>query len=297
MEKTDQILLPARRANDMNVWKAVKKIIPYILLAILVLFFLFPIYIMVIKSLMPSSQVARPDAGLWPEEFVWENYVRLFVEKNYFAAGLHTLEIILFNILAIPFSASLVAYSFAKLEWRGKNIVFAVMMATIMLPGVVTQIPLYVMYVNMHWIDTIFPLTIPNIFGGGAMNIFLIRQFMKGIPREIDNAAKIDGAGPFKRYFYITLPNCKAILIYIMVNVFISNWGDFYGPLVYMVSSNAPRTLAYVIFLDSMQADSAPANANMRMAAGVIMTVIPTILFFFFQKQLIEGVATVGLKG
>lgn len=297
MEKTERMSMPAEKSTAANVWKIVKKIIPYIFLVFLALFFLFPIYIMVIKSLMPGEQVARPDAGLWPEEFAWNNYVRLFTEKDYFSAGLHTFEIIVFNIIAVPFSASLVAYSFAKLEWRGKNIVFAIMMATIMLPGVVTQIPLYVMYVNMSWIDTIFPLTIPNLFGGGAMNIFLIRQFMKGIPREIDNAAKIDGAGAFKRYFYITLPNCKAILIFIMVNIFIANWGDFYGPLVYMVSSDAPRTLAYVIFLDSMQADSAPANANMRMAAGTLMTVIPTILFFFFQKQLIEGVATVGLKG
>jgi len=174
---------------------------------------------------------------------------------------------------------------------------FAVMMGTMMLPATVTQIPLYIMYTKIGWIDTLYPFTIPNLFGGGAFYIFLLRQFMLGIPKDLTDAARIDGAGTFRIYWNIILPLCKPVLIYLMVTIFIAYWGDFYGPLIYMSSSEAPRTLAYLIFLKSTEANAATQMAHIRMAGGVFMTLIPAILFMIFQKQLIEGVTLTGSKG
>lgn len=268
----------------------------YVLLITIAVILVFPYFYMVMKSLMTSEEVVGP-VKLFPAVAQWSNYISLFTENEYFKATLNSLYVIGFNVIAIPLSASLIAFSFAKLEWKGKKLMFALMMATMMLPATVTQIPLFIMYSKIGWIDTLAPFTIPNLFGGGAFYIFLIRQFMMGIPRDMTDAAKIDGATTMGIFWKIILPLCKPVLVYLMVTVFINNWGDFYGPLLYMSSSEAPRTLAYLIFLKSTEANAATQMANMRMAGGVFMTIIPAILFLIFQKQLIEGVTLTGSKG
>jgi len=274
-----------------------EKILPYSLMSVIAVILVFPYFYMVMKSLMTSEEVIQSVPKVFPQSPQFINYVSIFTEKNYLKATLNTMYIIVFNSVAIPLSASIIAYSFAKLKWIGKNVMFALMMSTIMLPGVATQIPLYVMFASFNWIDTLLPFTIPNLFGGSAIFIFLIRQFMLNVPKDIDDAAKIDGANAWTRYFTIMLPLCKPVLMYIIVNIFIMNWGDFYGPLIYMSSSEAPRTLAYVVFLDSTQKEAATYYANLRMAGGVFMSIIPAALFFAFQKQLVQGVITTGLKG
>ena len=209
---------------------------------------------------------------------------------------MQTAKVVVFNLIAVPLSASFVAYGFSKYRFRGKKFFFAVMMGTMMLPGVVTQIPLYVLFNDFGWLDTLLPLTIPNLFGGGAIYVFLIRQYMIGIPKELEEAAKIDGANPLVRYFRITLPLCVPILTFIMVTVFNANWSDFYTPLLYL-SKEGSETLAYAIFKDSLYTFVTPDKANLKMAAGTFMSVFPAILFVIFQKQLIEGVSTSALKG
>ncbi len=293
MESTEILYLQNRRAKRHKI--AVSAAL-YALMTVLAVIFLLPYVFMVSKSLMTSEEVRDPKIVLVPAVPQFINYVKLFGENGYFKATVNTMKIIVFDLIAVPISASFIAFSFAKLRWTGRNVMFAVMLGTMMLPAVVTQLPLYVIYAKLGWIDTLYPFTIPNLFGGGAMYIFLLRQFMMGIPRDMDNAAKIDGANAFRRYMSIMLPLCKPVLIYVMINVFIAYWGDYYGPLIYMHSSKAPRTLAYVLFLDSTNKDSALDKANMRMAGGVFMSVIPAILFAFFQRQLIEGVVMTGIK-
>ena len=174
---------------------------------------------------------------------------------------------------------------------------FAVMLGTMMLPGAITQVPLYSLYFSFGWIDTLWPFIVPNFFGGGAVYIFLLTQFMRGIPKDMDNAAKIDGASAFRRFISINFPLCKAVLIYVIVNVFLAYWGDYYGPLMYMHSSSAPKTFALVLFEKAMDTDSAMDMANIRMAGGVFMSVFPALLFAVFQKQLIDGVMIGSVKG
>ncbi len=190
-----------------------------------------------------------------------------------------------------------VAFGSARCKFLGKKFLFAFMLSTMMLPAVITQIPLYVLYSEIGWLNTLLPLTIPNLTGGGALYIFLARSFIQSLPADIDSAAKIDGAGALRRFFRIALPLCKPIIIYIIINVFTSAWGDYYGPLVWRIDESFPTTVAYKVFYLLQNSAVANDSVHIRMAAGVIMSVVPAALFFVFQKQLIEGVAMDGLKG
>lgn len=284
------------RQRKARTKKIISSTVLYAIMTVLAIILIFPYLFMVSKSLMTSEEVVNPQIVLIPSVPQFINYINLFTESGYLKATMHTCVIILFNLIAVPISASLVAYSFAKLRWWGRSFMFAFMLSTMMLPAVVTQLPLYVIYSRIGWIDTLYPFTIPNMFGGGAIYIFLLRQFMMGIPKDMSNAARIDGASQFRIYWNIILPLCKPVLIYVMINVFISYWGDYYGPLIYMHSSDAPRTLAYVLFLDSTEKDASLFKANMRMAGGVFMSLIPVILFAIFQNQLIDGIIMTGVK-
>lgn len=288
----------ARRRNEYTrVWNKGKVVLILLVMIAVGVVLAFPYFYMVMKSLMSELEVVDPTPKFFPSVPQWTNYIRIFTESGYFKATLNSLIVIAFNIVATLLSATLIAFSFAKCRWVGRKVMFALMMFTMMLPAVATQIPLYIIYSRLNWIDTLLPLTIPNLFGGGASYIFLLRQYMMGIPNDMEDAARVDGASTFRIYWNIILPNCKPILIYIAVTIFISNWGDFYGPLVYMTSSDAPYTLAYLIYNNSINSDAASTLAGVRMAGGVFMTIIPAILFGLFQKQLTQGVLTSGLKG
>lgn len=262
-----------------------------------------------------TADNAKYSYDFFTKDWMFSNFKTLFydntVEGNsanplaYLSGLKWTVIIIAFNLVAVPLSSSLIAYSFAKLKWTGRNVMFFLMLGTMMLPAAVTQLPLYVMYSQngifgnggFNWLDTIYPFTIPNLFGGGAVYIFLTRQFMLGIPKDFDEAAKIDGANTFQRYFFITLPLCQPVLLYVMSQVFISYWGDYYGPMVYCDGEKI-RTLAQVVYYSTNSTDRVGSiKDNIVMAGAVFMSIIPTIIFAIFQKQLIEGVSMSGIKG
>lgn len=297
---TGEAFVEDRKAK---MWDFSKTTALFLGMCVVAVVLMFPYVFMVFKSLMSESEILDPNPHFFPDwgNLQWSNFVTLFTDAssgyNYAQALLHTMIIIVFNVIAIPLSATFIAYGFAKLKWKGKNIVFAAMMLTVTLPGVVTQIPLYVIYSKIGWLNTLLPFTIPNLFGGGAMYIFLIRQYMFGIPNEICDAAKIDGCGPFRIYWSIILPNCKSIIIYIIISVFNSYWGDYYGPLLYMPSSDAPITFAYAIFKSTVEGLASTRWAAVRMAGGVFMTFFPALLFLIFQEQLTDGALTSGIKG
>lgn len=286
-----------QRSNMTRAWNKGKVYLFLLIMVAVGMVLVFPYFYMVSKSLMSPEEVINTNVPIFPSSPQFQNYASIFTNENYLKALGNTCFVIAFNIIATLLSASLIAFSFAKLEWVGKKVMFILMMFTMMLPAVATQIPLYVMFAKWHWIDTLLPLTIPNLFGGGAVYIFLLRQYMMGIPNNMIDAAKADGASMWKIYWHIVLPNCKPILIYIGVTILMTNWGDFYGPLVYLTSDSAPRTLAYYVFLNSTESEAAAQLAHIRMAAGVFMTIVPALVFGIFQKQLTEGVLTTGKKG
>ena len=292
----------------------VSNVILYALMTALAIVLLVPYLYMINRSLMTADN-AKYSYDFFTKDWMFSNFKTLFydntVEGNsanplaYLSGLKWTIIIIAFNLVAVPLSSSLIAYSFAKLKWTGRNVMFFLMLGTMMLPAAVTQLPLYVMYSKngifggggFNWLDTIYPFTIPNLFGGGAVYIFLTRQFMLGIPKDFDEAAKIDGANTFQRYFFITLPLCKPVLLYVMSQVFISYWGDYYGPMVYCDGEKI-RTLAQVVYYSTNSTDRVGSiKDNIVMAGAVFMSIIPTIIFAIFQKQLIEGVSMSGIKG
>lgn len=286
--------------NKLNVKSKFRRItgrtLDYMLMLALAVILLFPYAFMFLRSLMLDTQVMRYPVELWPEPFDFGAYITLFTANNYFNYFLQTAKVVVFNLIAVPLSASFVAYGFSKYRFRGKKFFFAVMMGTMMLPGSSRKfLCMYFSTISAGW-TLCSRSRFRTCSEAAPIYVFLIRQYMIGIPKELEEAAKIDGANPLVRYFRITLPLCVPILTFIMVTVFNANWSDFYTPLLYL-SKEGSETLAYAIFKDSLYTFVTPDKANLKMAAGTFMSVFPAILFVIFQKQLIEGVSTSALKG
>ena len=212
---------------------------------------------------------------------------------------LNTIFVCVMNIAGICIASSICAYGLAKGRFKGKNVIFAVIMATVLLPGTITSIPLYIIYTKLNWTGTLLPLWAPVWFGGGAMNIFLVRQFMKGIPKSYSEAAILDGAGSFKIYYSIILPLVRPILVYLAVTTFFGCWNDYTAALMYVADAKEKWTLALALYKDFGVKQSTTNNnlVNSQMAVGVLMMVPCVVLFAFFQKELMEGVAAIGIKG
>ena len=270
-------------------------ILNYIVMIIIAIVFLFPIYCLVVKSVMPDSQLLQ-SPSLWPDFLNFEPYVKA-MSPEYLSYLGNTILVCAANILGVCVCASFCAYGLAKVNFKGKNIVFGLIMATVLLPGTVTSIPLYTIYMNLGWTGTLLPLIIPIWFGGGAMNIFLIRQFIKGIPDSYSEAAILDGASSFTIYYRIVLPLIKPILLYLAVMTFVGQWNDFQGPLMYVSSNPESWTISLALYQNFADAANATNLPNVQMAVGVIMMIPCVLLYAFFQKELTEGVSAVGIKG
>ena len=270
----------------------------YFFLVLFSIFFLFPIYALVINSFMPYEQI-QGIRSLWPEYFEFSTYTKVFT-LEYLRYFCNTILVCVLNIGGVCVASSLTAYAIAKLNFWGKNVVFAAIMGMILLPSTVLSIPLYIIYSRLNWVGTLLPLWVPMWFGGGTMNIFLVRQFMKGIPNSYCEAASLDGATSFQIYYKIILPLVAPILIYLAVTGFIGNWNDFAGPLMYVRNNEESWTLSlalYMIFASDMGTSATQNFMNNQMAVGVMMMIPCVILFAFFQKTIMQGISVVGVKG
>lgn len=282
---------PVKAPRDARGYRIFIKVIQYLILTIIAVFLAFPFFLLISRSFMTEIDINA--ARIIPTRFTFDNYRTIFQKNNYMLYTWNTIKVVGCNMILVPLSASLCAYSFSRLQWKGREFVFSCVLATIMIPGTVLQIPLYVMFYDFQWLGTLKPLIIPAAFGGGAINIFLLRQFMRTIPKEIDEAAIIDGANAFKRYLLL-LPLCSPILIYIVVGTFASGWSDFFGPLVYLTKRET-YTLAVIIYQDSLASDL--SGANLKMAAGAFMSLFPAVLFVLYQRKLIDGIMVGAVKG
>lgn len=196
-------------------------------------------------------------------------------------------------IVGTVLSASLVAYGFARLRFPGRNVLFLVTLATMILPAQVTMIPTFILFRYLGWLNTFLPLTVPSFFGGGAFFIFLLRQFFKTIPRELDDAARIDGCGYWGIFWRIILPLSRSALAIVAIFVFTWTWTDFLTPLIYL-TDDSKYTLA--IGLASFQGLHTTAW-NLLMAASIVVVLPTLIIFFIAQRYFIQGIVFTGLKG
>ena len=267
----------------------------YLILIILSFFFLFPFFILITRSVMTDEEVASLPVKFFGSVIDITTYQRA-LDADLLIYLKNTIIVIMVNIIGIPISAFICAFGFARLDFKGRDVSFAIVLSTMMLPAIATQIPLYILFVDFGWIDTLLPLTIPGLFGGGAINIFLMRQYLKSIPKELDNAAKIDGANTWQTMWKIIFPLAKPIIFYTSVMSFLGVWNDFMGSLLYLKSPEN-YTLPIGIYLKFQSAIDLNSLPNIQMATGVLMMIPPLILFTLFQRQLIEGVVYSGLKG
>ena len=190
-------------------------------------------------------------------------------------------------------SSSLVGYGFARLRFRGRNLWFVLTIASIMLPPQVTLIPLYILFHQLGWLDTFLPLIVPSWFGGGALNIFLMRQFFLGIPKEIDDAALIDGAGPFTIWWRIYVPLSRPVMVTVALLTTLGIWNDFLGPLIYLTR---PENYTLALGLSRFQGQFV-TRSDYLMAISTLMVIPMVILFVFAQRYIVKGFITSGVKG
>jgi multiple sugar transport system permease protein len=204
----------------------------------------------------------------------------------------NTVYVTALTVLGTLFASSAVAYSFARLRWPGRDSMFVVLMATMMLPTAVTMMPLFLIFRSLGWIDTLRPLWVPSFFGA-AFNIFLLRQFYLGIPTELEDAAKIDGCSHYGIFWRVMLPQVKPALAALTIMAFMGAWNDFRNPLIY-ISSPEKLTLAYGLQLYQTAHGSEP---GLMMAASSMVMVPVLLLFFFTQRYFIQGITLTGIKG
>lgn len=255
----------------------------------------YPLLWMLSSSLKPEDLIFS-DLSLWPKEVTFQNYVDGWSGVGTsFSTFLKNSAIISAGIIVGNlFSCSLAAYAFGRLEFGLKRLWFALMLMTMMLPFHVTIIPQYVLFHWLGWINTFLPLIVPHYLAVNAFYIFLMVQFIRGIPRELDDAARVDGAGPFQLYWQIMLPLMRPALVTTAIFSFVGSWNEFFGPLLYLSDpSKFTVPLGLRLFLDSMMGSSWGP-----MFAMSILSLAPVfIVFLIFQRLLIEGISTTGLKG
>ncbi|RAP74063.1 carbohydrate ABC transporter permease [Paenibacillus montanisoli] len=282
----------------MNTYSSVKtslfihRIMVYSLLIAGSVLFILPLLWMLSTSL-------KGDVGLFdlppkwvPEPFQWDNYVKAVQSFPFLRYTYNTLFLTFVSMFGTVLSSSLVAYAFAKLRWPGRNVWFVILLATMMLPPQVTMIPVFVLFKKLNWIDTYLPLTVPYFFGG-AFYIFLLRQFFMTIPKELSEAAKIDGCKEIMIYAKIFLPLSKPALATLAIFTFMGTWNDFLGPLIYL---NDPDKFTLALGLRSFQMQYG-TRWNVMMAASIIVMLPTIVLFLSCQKYFIEGITLTGIKG
>jgi multiple sugar transport system permease protein/sn-glycerol 3-phosphate transport system permease protein len=250
-----------------------------------------PVEITGTLAVVPGEGRTKFEAPLMPQ---WENFARAWQEKQFDLFLANTILVAVLVVLGTVMSCGLVGYAFARLQFRGSNFLFFILLATMMIPGQVTSIPTFVLFASIGWIDTFLPLIVPHFLAHAAFFVFLYRQFMMTIPVDLEDSARIDGCGPLATWWLIMMPLSKPIIVTVAVFSFIASWNDFLMPLLY-INSDSKQTIA--LALNNFKSSFQYAEPQLLMA-GAVMMLIPTIIIFFLaQKVFIRGVVVTGVKG
>jgi multiple sugar transport system permease protein len=258
----------------------------------------YPLFWTVMSSLKTIPEMFSFPPILIPSVPQWGNYWQVL--NISYPVGRWFMNSALIAILTTSgalVTASLVAYSFARFDYRGKDTLFMITLVTLMLPAQVTLIPQFVLFYKLGWINTFLPLWVPHWFGGGAFAIFLMRQFFLTLPRDLDEAALIDGAGYFRIFWSILMPLCKPILATLAIITLIASWSDFLGPLIYL---NTPAQFTVSVGLQFFNAVPDVGGVSMQnlLMAACVMSMIPIIVIFFIgQRFFVQGIVMSGIKG
>ncbi len=276
---------PARRVGGSAV--------AYVVLTVIGVTFALPFLWLLSTSLkVQGTEFAFPPIWI-PPVIQWSNYPDALQTVPYLLYFKNTLVITAAATIGTLITASMAAFGFARIRFPGRAFWFMVLLSTLMLPEVVTLVPKYILFSRLHWINTYLPLTVPLWFGGGAFNIFLLRQFFMTIPYDLDEAARMDGGTNFQLYWQIMLPLSKPALTTVTIFSVIYNWNDFLNPLIYL---NQPQYFTLALGLEFFQTEYG-TNWALMMAAATMMIIPIIALFFAAQRYFIEGIQLTGLAG
>lgn len=252
-----------------------------------------PLYWMARSSLMTNNDIYSMNPFIvWPFPMIWQNYQDAVNFMPFLRYTANTLLIVFSTIAGTILTSCMAAYAFSRIEWKGRQVCFFLILTSLMLPSTVTVVPQFLIWRHMNLVDTYFPLIVPAFLGGGAFNIFLLRQFFMGIPKEMDEAAKIDGAGPLRIFFQIIIPLAKSAVIVVGMFTFLGAWNDFFAPLIYL---NSPEKFTLSLGLLEFRGNYV-SKWNLLMAASSIVIAPCIVLFLIGQKYLIEGITLTGMK-
>lgn len=270
------------------------KSIIYILLIVGSLVFVLPLIVMVSTSFKPYTEINSYPPTFLPDTWKPSNYLEAWTYQNtdFPRWTRNTVIILVATLPGVLLTSSLCAYGFARLKFIGRNVWFFLVLASVMLPPQVTLIPLYILFRQLGWLDTFLPLVVPSWFGGGALNIFLFRQFFMQIPQELDEAAVIDGAGHFTIWWRIYVPLSRPVVVTVALLTTLNIWNDFLGPLIYLTS---PKNYTLALGLNMFQG-LFTTRSDYIMSISTLMVIPMILLFIFAQRYIVQGFVTSGLK-
>jgi multiple sugar transport system permease protein len=277
-----------QRLQKFNRW------LIYALLIIGALIFILPLIVMLSTSFKSFTEINTYPPTFLPSKWILSNYPDAWAYPNtdFTRWTFNTLFILFATLPGVLFTSSLCAYGFARIQFPGRNLWFMLTLASIMLPPQVTLIPLYILFQKIGWLNTFAPLIIPAWFGGGAINIFLIRQFFMQIPQELDEAAVIDGAGHIRIWWSIYVPLSRPVLVTVALLTTLVIWNDFFGPLIYLTT---PNNFTLALGLNQFQGLYETRN-DFIMAISTLMAIPMILMFIFAQRYIVQGFAFSGIK-
>jgi ABC-type glycerol-3-phosphate transport system permease component len=259
--------------------------------------FMLPFLWTIGTSLKPQNELYTFPPTFWPSEPRWQNYVDVFTIAPFARFLFNSLVVTLLSVIGQTLSAAAVAFGFSRFRFPFRDALFMVVLATMMLPWHVTIVPSFLLYRELGWLNTFLPLIVPSFLGGGAFYIFLLRQFFLTIPRDLDEAAYMDGASSLHVFWSIILPLSKTALATAAIFAFIEHWNEFIGPLIFLNSERLYTvSIGLRYFIATPFSGDEPREAIL-MAASLIVALPPLILFFAAQKYFVQGIATTGSKG
>jgi len=269
----------------------------YLILILCGIVFIFPFFWTVSTSLKQVSELYDFPPSLLPAAPQWVNYATVMQTVPFLLWVKNSATVVVLVTCGVVVTASVVAYSFARFTYRGRNFFFLVTLATLMLPAQITLIPQFLLFNALGWVNTLLPLWVPAWFGGGAFYIFLLRQFLLSIPAELDEAALIDGANYWQIFWRVLLPLCRPALATAAVIAFIGSWDDFLTPLIYLNSETKYTVAVGLNFFRNVPEEAGVPMQHLLMAASVMAVIPPIVVFFAAQRYFTEGIVLSGIKG
>lgn len=278
-----------RRAHWMRLFS--QQVLPRIILIAVCALFLLPFYWMVITALKTPTELAKYPPTFFPSELKWSNFKDATHVITFWQYMKNTAIITALTVIASIISNPIIAYGFSRIEWPGRDKIFLLVLATVFVPFPVLIVALFDIFAKLHWVNTYLPLIVPMFFGQ-AFWIFLMRQFLMGVPREISDAAKIDGANEFRIFYEIVLPQALPAIGVIAIFSAIFAWNDFLGPLIYLQDASKYTIAVGLAFFRSQH----DFQYSLAMAAATIVVIPVIVLFLFFQRAFVEGITVGSIK-